>query len=90
MLRTDMVTRNLETPAEPPAPNRQQRRAAERGKPDPLEYYDMAEAAAIARRSENAMRLLRAKGRGPRFVKTAGRLLVSGAELERWLDSGED
>lgn len=53
-----------------------------------LEHYTLEEAAAISKRTPQAMRQLRVKGRGPRFVKVDGRLLVSASELQRWL-SGE-
>jgi hypothetical protein len=52
-------------------------------------YHTLPEAAVVARRSEHAMRLLRSKGRGPRFVKVDGRLVVADSELRRWL-AGED
>jgi hypothetical protein len=32
-----------------------------------------------------ALRQLRIKGKGPRFIKVDGRLLVSATELRRWL-----
>jgi hypothetical protein len=52
-------------------------------------WHTMEEAAVIARRSTTAMRQLRIKGRGPRFHKVDGRLLVSDSDLQAWL-SGED
>jgi hypothetical protein len=53
-------------------------------------WYTVDEAAVIARRTPTALRQLRVKGRGPRFRKVDGRLLVSGSELRRWLSGGED
>ena len=52
----------------------------------PENWYTLEEAAVVARRSVNAMRQLRIKGRGPHFRKVDGRLLVSGSELQRWLN----
>jgi hypothetical protein len=49
------------------------------------DWYDMKEAAAILHRTENALRQLRTKGKGPRFRKVDGRLLVAGSDLERYL-----
>ena len=49
----------------------------------------MPEAAAIARRSENALRQLRHKGKGPSWRKVDGRLVVDARELAAWL-AGED
>jgi hypothetical protein len=59
--------------------------------PHPLAetWYTLGEAAVIARRTVIAMRQLRVKGKGPRFRKVDGRLLVSSSELRRWLN-GED
>jgi Helix-turn-helix domain len=57
--------------------------------PAPETQYTLEEAAAISRRSTTAMRQLRVKGKGPRFRKIDGRLLVSASELQRWLN-GED
>jgi hypothetical protein len=48
-------------------------------------FHTLDEAAAISRRSPNAMRQLRVKGRGPRFIKVDGRLIVTGTELRRWM-----
>ena len=47
--------------------------------------FTLEEAAVIARRSENSLRILRSKGRGPRFVKVDGLLLVSEDDLTAWL-----
>jgi hypothetical protein len=52
-------------------------------------FYTLDEAAEISRRSSNAMRLLRTKGRGPKFVKVDGRLVVSAEELDRWLNGND-
>jgi hypothetical protein len=52
-------------------------------------WYTLDESAAIARRTPNAMRQLRVKGRGPRVRKVDGRLMVSGTDLQAWL-RGED
>jgi hypothetical protein len=52
-------------------------------------YLTVEEAASIAKRTEMALRQLRHKGKGPKFRKVDGRLLVSEADLHRWL-SGED
>lgn len=48
-------------------------------------HYTLEEAAAISKRTPQAMRQLRVKGKGPRFVKVDGRLYVSASELQRWL-----
>lgn len=47
--------------------------------------YTLDEAAAYARRTPKAMRQLRHVGRGPRFRKIGGRVLVDEDELARWL-----
>jgi hypothetical protein len=52
-------------------------------------YLSFKEAIPIAKRSEAALRQLRHKGKGPKFRKVDGRLLISEADLNRWL-SGED
>ena len=49
-------------------------------------WYTLEEAAEIARRTPKAMRQLRARGLGPPFRKTTGRLLVRADELEAWLN----
>jgi hypothetical protein len=53
--------------------------------PAPEQWHTLEEAAVISRRTTNAMRQLRVKGKGPRFVKVDGRLVVSDSELRRWL-----
>jgi hypothetical protein len=70
-----MVARNVHKPATPTVV--------------PTRWYTLEESAEVARRSVLAMRQLRVKGRGPRFVKVDGRLVVSDVELARWL-SGAD
>ena len=50
--------------------------------------YTITEAATLAKRTEKAMRQLRARGQGPRFHKVDGRLLVTEAELAAWLAGG--
>lgn len=45
----------------------------------------MPEAAVISRRSENALRQLRHKGKGPTWRKVDGRLVVDARELAAWL-----
>ena len=52
---------------------------------EPETWHDIEEAAAVAKRSVNAMRQLRIKGRGPRFRKVDGRLMVSDSDLQCWL-----
>jgi hypothetical protein len=52
-------------------------------------WLTVEEAAVIAKRTPMALRQLRHKGKGPKFRKVDGRLLVSEADLHRWL-SGED
>ena len=52
-------------------------------------WLTVDEAAPIAKRSPQALYMLRHKGKGPKFRKVDGRLLVSEADLHRWL-SGED
>lgn len=49
------------------------------------QWLTVPEAAAIARRTEKAMRQLRYRGLGPNFRRVDGRLLVSRADLEQWL-----
>jgi hypothetical protein len=49
-------------------------------------WHTLEEAAVIARRTPTAMRQLRIKGRGPRFRKVDGRLLVSASDLHNWLN----
>jgi hypothetical protein len=49
------------------------------------EWYTLEESAAIARRTPLAMRQLRVKGRGPRFRKIDGRLVVASSDLQAWL-----
>jgi hypothetical protein len=51
-------------------------------------WLTVEEAAVIAKRTSMALRQLRHKGKGPKFRKVDGRLLVSEADLHRWL-SGE-
>jgi hypothetical protein len=52
--------------------------------------YTISEAATLAKRTEKAMRQLRARGQGPRFRKVDGRLLVTEAELAAWLAGKAD
>jgi hypothetical protein len=49
------------------------------------QWFTLEEAAVVSRRSTNALRQLRVKGRGPKFRKVDGRLVVSATELRRWL-----
>lgn len=53
--------------------------------PAQTRWYTLAEAAEVARRTEKALRELRARGRGPRFRKVDGRLIVSEDDLQAWL-----
>lgn len=53
-------------------------------------YLTVEEAAPIAKRTPQALRMLRHKGKGPKFRKVDGRLLVSEAELHRWLSGGDE
>jgi hypothetical protein len=53
-------------------------------------FHTLDEAAAISRRSVEAMRQLRIKGRGPKFRKVDGRLLVRDDDLQAWLLGDED
>jgi hypothetical protein len=48
-------------------------------------FLTLEQAAAVAQRSPNALRVLRTKGKGPRFRKVDGRLLVSRSDLTAWL-----
>ena len=53
------------------------------------EFLVIGEAAAVARRTEDAMHALRRRKRGPRAQVVDGRLLYRKADLVAWL-SGED
>ena len=48
--------------------------------------YTIDQAAELACRTPNALRILVHRGRGPRFRLVGGRLLVSASDLDRWLD----
>jgi hypothetical protein len=52
-------------------------------------WLTLEEAAVVAKRSPQALYMLRHKGKGPNFRKVDGRLRVSEADLDRWL-AGED
>jgi hypothetical protein len=49
-------------------------------------YLTIEEAAPIARRTPNAMRKLRLRGKGPRVRKIDGRLVIKRTDLLAWLE----
>jgi hypothetical protein len=49
-------------------------------------YLTIDEAAAIARRTPNAMRKLRVREKGPRVRKIDGRLVIERNDLLAWLE----
>jgi hypothetical protein len=68
-------------------------RAAQRKESPNMEtiprLFTFAEAAEVSKRTEKAMRQLRAHGRGPRVRNIDGRLLITEADLVEWLQ-GDD
>jgi len=61
-------------------------RAAKSADDDLPRYLTIEEAAVVARRTPNAMRKLRIRGKGPRVRKIDGRLVFARADLLAWLD----
>lgn len=53
------------------------------------QWLTIEEAASVARRTPNAMRHLRKRNLGPRFVKVDGRLLCRRDDLVAWLEGDE-
>ena len=53
-------------------------------------WHTLSEAAVISRRTDKALRQLRARGKGPKFRKVDGRLVVSDDDLQDWLAGGDD
>lgn len=61
------------------------KRAAPVEPPDTFDFLTVDEAAVLARRTPEAMRQLRKRNKGPKFIDVDGKLLIERTALYAWM-----